>query len=249
MPYECEFCHNSFQVQKSLIHHQKSAKYCMELRGKPELHTCVICNKEISSKKQYESHLENCLANVRDKKIAVLEKEIQGKDETITMLQKQIANLQDKLKDVAIKCASKPTTTNILNLQSLTKDWLDDTAKNLTLEHIQRGPLGLAEFASENSFKNRVQCTDSSRQILQYKEEDSIIRDRKGKRLAKKFFESIQSQNDGLIREAMCKILEEMKEKPQEELDALSVKMDQLIEMKDPSKKKAEFVKELCDLL
>jgi hypothetical protein len=147
---------------------------------------------------------------------------------------------------------SKPTTTNnIVNLISLTKDWLDDNAKNLTLEHIQRGPLGLAEFASENSFKNRVKCLDSSRQILQYKDEDSIIRDKKGRKLAKKFFESIQSQNDDLIREAMGKILEEMKEKPQEELDALSLKMDELIDMKckDPAKTKEDFIRELCNLL
>jgi len=274
MSFSCEFCHNSFQVKKSLIHHQKNAKYCIELRGETKVYTytCTVCDRKMTEKRQFDAHQEKCAPNkknqkleriilLKDKKIAVQEQQIQGKDDTIKVLEKQIqdqskqiSELQDKLKDVAVQGVKKSTTTNILKLQPLTKEWLDANAKNLTLEHIQRGAIGYAEFASENSFKDRVKCVDASRQILQYKEEDSVIRDKKGKRLAKKFFESIQSQNKELIDDAMAKIRDEMDDKSNEEIDPLLAKMEEFADMKTidlvkNEEMKLEFVKELCDLL
>jgi hypothetical protein len=264
---ECEFCKSTFPRKNALTQHQKTAKYCLTIQGKPIEYAfeCPTCKKKMKEKRQLDTHQEKCSLNkkvqklertilMKDKKIAVQVQQIQDKNETINSLQKQISELQDKLKDVAVQGVKKSTTTNILKLQPLTKEWLDANAKNLTLEHIQRGAIGYAEFASENSFKDRVKCVDASRQILQYKEEDSVIRDKKGKRLAKKFFESIQSQNKELITDAMTRIRDEMDGKSNEEIDPLLAKMEEFADMKTidlvkNEEMKLEFVKELCDLL
>ncbi len=47
----CEFCKNKFVAKTSLIHHQKTAKYCLKLQGKNNtLYTCEYCNKKLSTK-------------------------------------------------------------------------------------------------------------------------------------------------------------------------------------------------------
>jgi len=269
MSHICKFCKNSFVNNCGLLYHQRSAKYCLKIQGiENTKYICTKCGKNLSDIRLLEAHQEKCGLSEKVKQqqdtIVSLEKKIvlliqknkaHKQDKKIISNQaRQISELQDKLKDIAVQGIKKSTTTNILKLQPLTKEWLDANAKNLTLEHIQRGAIGYAEFASENSFKDRVKCVDASRQILQYKEEDSVIRDRKGRRLAKKFFESIQSQNKELITDAMNKIREEMDGKSNEEIDPLLAKMDEFVDINGidlvkNEEMKLEFVKELCDLL
>jgi hypothetical protein len=269
MSFECNFCAHLFTTKQSLIYHQRTAKYCLKLQGSQVNYTfeCSMCGKKMLEKRQLEKHQEKCgvVGKIKNQEkiiVKIKQANILLKQANILLKQqvdaqtKQISDLQDKLKEVAVKGATKPTTstTNILNLQPLTKEWLEHNAKNLTIEHIQRGAIGYAEFACENSFKDRVKCVDASRQILQYKEEDAVIRDKKGKKLAKKFFESIQSQNEELIRDAMDKIQEEMEGKTNDEKDHLIAKMDEFVDMKGRDLVKntcvrEEFVRELCDLL
>lgn len=91
-------------------------------------------------------------------------------EEQIERLEKQISDLQNSLKDVDVQGVKKSTTTNILKLQPLTKEWLDAQALLLTDDHLSQGVAGLAQFATDNSFKNRVVCTDANRKSLKYKE-------------------------------------------------------------------------------
>ena len=176
--------------------------------------------------------------------------------ESIKELKLQNSELISKLENVAVQGVKKSTTTtnNILRIENLTDEWLKNSSKSLTLDHIQRGPQGYAEFASQHSLKDRVKCVDFARQILQYKEHDSVVRDKKGRKLSKKFFESIQSQNKELIMDAMTGIRNEMEDKTPEELDSLIEKMNKFMDMStlDLSKNedlKDSFVKELCELL
>ena len=38
---DCKYCNNQFIAKTSLIHHQKTAKYCLELQGqKLKLYVC-----------------------------------------------------------------------------------------------------------------------------------------------------------------------------------------------------------------
>ena len=96
---------------------------------------------------------------------------------------------------------------------------------------------------------------DAARKILQYKEDDdTLIRDKKGRRLSKKFFESIEIHNRGLISEAMNKIRDEMEGKTNEELEPLMAKMDEFLDMKTLDlvkdvQTREDFVRELCNLI
>jgi hypothetical protein len=274
----CEFCYSEFSAKFNLTHHQKTAKYCLKLQGKETIYKCKKCNKELCDKRHLDTHEQNCISQEgkkntialfrekeqelkefkidTDKQIIILQQQLQSANDTITLLKEQISELQSRLENVAVQGVKKSTTTtnNIVNIENLTDEWLRTSSKNLTLDHIQRGPQGYAEFASQHSLKDRVQCVDFSRRILQYKEDDAIIRDKKGKKLSRKFFQSIESQNKELIMQAMAKIREEMDDKTPEELDSLIEKMTKFLDMNSTDivqnqELKESFVKELCELL
>jgi hypothetical protein len=219
-------------------------------------------------KKSLQKHIEKCninkkyqdsihLISKQSDEILDLKKRDKFKDELIRELKLQNSILVSKLENIALQGVNKPSTTttnNIINIENLTEEWLKSSSKNLTLEHIRRGPQGYAEFAPQHSLKDRVKCVDFARRILQYKEDDELVRDKKGKKLCKKFFQSIQSQNKELIMDAMAGIRDEMEDKTPEEMDSLMEKMNMFLEMNEVELSKNDdlkeaFVKELCELL
>jgi hypothetical protein len=268
MTFQCEYCKNIFSSKGNLETHQKKALYCVEKRGMTitDKFSCDECKKEFTEKRCLQKHLEKCnitkkyqdsidLITKQADEIVDLKKQSKYYLELIKELKLQNSVLIANLKDVAVQGVKKSTTTNnIVNIENLTDEWLKTSSKNLTLEHIQRGPQGYAEFACQHSLKDRVKCVDFARRILQYKEDDGLVRDKKGKKLSKKFFESIETQNNELIRDAMSNIREEMDDKTPEEMDSLMEKMNvflemNLIELSKNDELKESFVKELCELL
>jgi putative methionine-R-sulfoxide reductase with GAF domain len=219
-----------------------------------------------------EKHQEKCgiLEKLRKKENAyqeltkkLIEYAQQNRDnqKTIENLQKQISDLQSKLENIAIQGVKKSTTTNILKLEPMTKDWLDTQALLLTDSHFSKGVAGLAQFAVNNSFKDRVVCTDANRKSLRYKEEDGkISKDPKGKKLSKMFFESIQSKADDMLPAMIEKIKQELDDAGEEPsvFDAIMGKITELINVEKGIKQiskgeehdlKEEFTRELCELL
>ena len=269
MTFTCDYCKNTFSSKGNLETHQKKALYCIEKRGITisEKFNCDECKKEFTEKRYLTKHLEKCniikkyqdvnqLVIIQSNRIIDLQKENKYKDDLIEELKLQNSILLNKLENVAIQGVKKPssTTNNILRIENLTDEWLKQSSQNLTLEDIQRGSKGYAEFASRHSLKDRVKCVDFARQILQYKEDDAVIRDKKGRKLSKKFFQSIESKNKHLILEAMRSIREEMEDKTEEEMDVLIDKMNKFVDMKtvdlvNNQDLKEEFVRELCELL
>ena len=264
----CEFCNNSFTNKSALIHHQVSAKYCLKIQGiEKTKYKCRTCSKNLSDKRMLDSHEEKCSISEKVKELQsniitlekqnlILQQQITSYRESMTKLELQNSELITKLENVAIQGVKKPssTTNNILRIENLTDEWLKQSSHNLTLQDIQRGSKGYAEFASRHSLKDRVKCVDFARQILQYKEDDAVIRDKKGRKLSKKFFQSIESKNKHLILEAMRSIREEMEDKTEEEMDVLIDKMNKFVDMKtvdlvNNQDLKEEFVRELCELL
>lgn len=65
---ECQFCHNVFSTKPNLIHHQRTAKYCLKLRNdiKPVEFKCHICNKVYTSNYRLASHLTKCMKNSKE---------------------------------------------------------------------------------------------------------------------------------------------------------------------------------------
>jgi uncharacterized coiled-coil protein SlyX len=121
MSFECNFCAHLFTTKQSLKTHQRFAKYCLGLQGQQLVYTfqCALCGKNMLEKRQLEKHQEKC--GTVDK-VAVQEKTIIKLREINTLLKqrisdqsKQISDLQDKLKDVAIKCAQNPQPLTTLS--------------------------------------------------------------------------------------------------------------------------------------
>lgn len=270
MSFLCEFCNHTFSAKYTLVVHQKKAKYCLKMRGikYDNNFSCNMCDKKFIEKRQLLKHKEKCnlpqtVSSLKQELSDVL---IQNKEYKILIakLEKQISDLQNNLKDVAIQGVKKSTTTthNTINLQPLTKEWLATQALLLTEEHLSQGVSGLAQFAVDNSFKDRVVCTDINRKSLKFKENDGkFSKDPRGKKLSKMFFESIETKAENIIPSMIEKIKEEMNDACEETGDVFESvcnKMDEIIKVKKGIKHitkgqehelKEEFTRQLCELL
>jgi hypothetical protein len=213
MSYQCEFCESKFVTNGNLLAHQRSAKYCLALQGiNSGKFTCRKCEKNFCDKRLLKSHEEKCGYSVKQlkednmklkeeiKHLQLNEKFLQDKIlEQVGRIKENITHikeLENRLENVAIKAAVKPTSvtnTNILNiLQPLTQDQLNEDGKTICLEDIQ-GAKRLAQFAADKSLKGKVVTSDASRCILKFKKPNGeIIRDKNGIQLAEMFCKSIE---------------------------------------------------------
>jgi len=222
MSFVCEYCNTSFITNYNLLYHQKTAKYCLSIRGNEKVYSfeCSNCGKKMTEKRQLKKHEAKCESSIQDQN-RDLEKQIQYFEtneillkETIKSLEyevkesktiekllrekiheqaRQIQDLQNKLENIAIKGATKSTSTNILNiLQPLVQEELNETGRNITIEDI-KGAKRLAQFAADNSLKGKVITSDASRCVLKYKKPNGeIVRDKNGIKITKMFCKSIE---------------------------------------------------------
>ena len=134
---ECQYCKNVFSNKTSLNNHQINAKYCLKIRGSAlsKKYICNGCSKSFNRKYEYNRHLSICKANDNIKKHNLQIKDIEKINDQITnqlenkqihinhlekIIQEQkntISKLQDKLENIAIKAAQRPTTTNMNKTQ------------------------------------------------------------------------------------------------------------------------------------
>ena len=227
---ECKYCKNIFSSKANLNNHQRTAKYCLTLRGDDEecTYKCEICKKTFNKKFNFSRHEEKCVSvesfrEIQSKSVLVERERDNYYTKTneqkiqIDELKQQISSLQKQMQEVAIKAVSRPTTSNktqinnyIQNMQPVTDEYLLDNSHHLTIEHIKKGPEGYAEFALEYPLKDRVLCSDFSRRKVKFKDKDgNLITDPEMTTLAKKFFSSIKDKNKELI----CRCANELKEK------------------------------------
>jgi len=102
------------------------------------------------------------------------------------------------------KNCAKPliTSSDKLNDLAITEEWLLENAKFLTIEHILRGPEGIADYALSYPLNNRLieeDCSDHT--FVKYKDiTGNIITDYDGKILTNMLFDS--------LRERTCELIE-----------------------------------------
>ena len=219
---ECIHCNNKFSTKTSLTNHEKTAKYCLKLRGKlvTYKYKCDSCDMSFHKIFNLNRHAETCKTSdsINKETIKQLQQQLYEKDLFIKQLdvtvkdQKiTIKELQDKLENIAIKAVQRPTTmtnnmnkTNvnnfINNMQPITSDQLLEYAGKLTLEHIQKGASGYAEYALEYPLKDRVACVDYSRRKLKFKDkEGNLITDPEMIKLTPMFFGSIKDKSSEIV--------------------------------------------------
>lgn len=187
--------------------HQKKAKYCIKLQNiKPEhIYKCV-CDKEYTYKNRYDNHIIKC-------KVLIDKEERKKNDENNKRNDKAI----DVLMTVVNKliAAKSTNTTNINNINNgivnnlipLDPNYMREQSKFLTQSHIDDGAHGIAQYAKDHVFKNRVICTDASRKVLMYKGLDNKPKiDIKGMNILKELGISIVDINSKLCNEKKLKL-------------------------------------------
>ena len=214
---ECQHCGNTFSTKYCLENHIKTARYCLEKRGKKikaEEYVCSKCPKTFTSKRWLLSHQDKCGESVESLKIKI--DVLQEQNDTLKLqleeqkkqYERKISVLQDKIENIAIKAVQKSTTTfkntqinnYIQRMQPITQELLTDHTPHLTIEHIRKGAFGYAEYALEGPLKDRIACVDYSRRKIKFKDtEGNIITDPEMAKLAPMFFDSIKDKSSQLV--------------------------------------------------
>jgi hypothetical protein len=125
--FYCKYCNNIYSTKTNLINHQKTAKFCIELRNKENEENIIIksfnckkCNKNFTRKDTFEKHISICkiepkLTNESELFSKLLEKIKKVDNENINLLE-EVNKLKNenlvlstslKLKDDLIKDINK----------------------------------------------------------------------------------------------------------------------------------------------
>lgn len=131
---ECQYCHRILSSKSSLNNHQKTAKYCIALRGNEKevkQYPCSNCGKTFIRQSALESHIKTCKI-AKQTHVAELEDTIKNQEQVIVELKQQLCKSEERnkllseqveyLRGYNEKVTSQPTTnvtnktTNIQNI-------------------------------------------------------------------------------------------------------------------------------------
>ena len=231
---------------------------------------CKYCEKDFSSNHRYQKHQDICLLKhkhvIKNKdceiemmkeKIGFLEKLVEEQNQQMKTIRLEVENefykqREERSTKVVEEIAKQPRTTN--NNQKVLITTPMDLSQPVVQQAIQRGfseeylvqgQKGVARFAVDNILKDeqgklKYVCTDPSRQIFQYKNEDgSMQKDVRATKLTKALL-------DGEIKSTSHKIAwDNMKDGGDQEFQSYT---DYYYEIKDMETDNSEFSKELSSL-
>ena len=174
------------------------------------------------------------------------------KGEKLKTIHYQLAASLQKIVENTIINMIHWTTTNtiniIQNLQPINDTDFTEHLENLTIDYINRGALGYAQYALEYPLKDKIICVDYARRKVKFKDKNNnVITDPEMSQLGTQFFQSIKDKNTKLINEQGMKL----KEKFGDEF----TKIAELLEVENAVSKAAngekgdfhqEFVKNVC---
>ncbi len=177
----------------------------------------AICSNHYSYKQlnflKKESKEQIELFEIQLDKVMNENKRLKNEHEKYEQKLKDLQDRYDKLTELVV---TRPITINnnttdnstthirnniIQNLQPITQNDLDIQANNLTVEHIKNGADGYVQFFLEFPLKDKLVCTDLSRKIVKYKNEDGIlVTEPNMVNITKKAVSSIKNKKDELIQ-------------------------------------------------
>ncbi len=211
---QCEFCKKSFKLDLTLKRHHLVCKARISQESNKQLQEQVdlsikniikkyenelknIKNKHKSDLKNIQDKLEISEENSR-KQINRLEISDENSRKQINLLQEEnkrltelLSNLSDKL-PISTQTNSNNTSTNtVINISANIFDQLnpitDETffqyGQEITQKILLQGLDSVLNLGMKH-FKDKVVCTDKSRNTLKYKMKDQIVNDKGGVRLA-----------------------------------------------------------------
>lgn len=214
---------------------------------------CQLCGQEFKRKFNMERHVQKCsrpfstkLESERETRLRLEKQLTQSQLESeflkreIEFLKTTVFDLQGKLENIAVKAVSRPTSKTynthnqyIQNLQPITPDTFSKYVDKLTIEHINKGAEGYAEYFHEYPLKNALLCTDFARSKFVFKSEDgTVVQDPFLTTLGKKLFEAIENRNTELIQQYVQEIKEKMDSGSKAEFESCLEKMLEIREQK-----------------
>ena len=213
--FVCQYCQKELKHERTLIKHQKTAKYCLKIQTKITDYKCV-CGIEYTSEKCFETHKITCVkyqvsevSKQYEEKLRIKDEKILEKDDIISQKDDKIDELEDKIEALHFKLENKATVTNnifiqkIEKMESLTSSHMEDCVKYLNEGHVMNGAQGMVDYALEYPIKDRVICTDSSRRKIKYKDSDMEIISDPG---CQKLIQELVSANRDRIHEIYLEI-------------------------------------------
>ena len=190
----CKFCSREFTYKSNLNTHQKKAKYCLEKRGiSAELVFCNYCNIGFLTKRQLKNHMIKCTPKIIERE----QKEKDEKETEISSLKEICKKLISVVEKIAIAGINKPANTvtiiKNLNLKPLTKECFTEGAKLLKRGDLINGSQSITNFLYETILKDKVVCSDTSRNTFRFiDEKGKMIVDKRGTKTIRDFFYSIK---------------------------------------------------------
>jgi hypothetical protein len=157
---KCNFCSNEFISKTSLIHHQKTAKYCILLQGidKNTNFVCLKCNKKLSTQNRLYTHEQTCKKHMEDiirkecdqklieKDKIIFERDLLISEQKIIIkelhaeyknqIERQNKDFHNRLQSMAEKAIDKPSTVNQNTTTQIINNLLPITTEHLN-EQVQ----------------------------------------------------------------------------------------------------------------
>ena len=226
--------------------------------------SCEYCDKNYTSKQSLDLHIVSCQQKKKCKELKEeYDKVIQEKNKEIEELKRENLILKTKLECIekqnerststVEKIAQQPRVQQnnnqkilITSPMDLSQEKIKDMIENsFNANYMIQGQKGVAKFAYDTMLKDeegklKYICTDPSRQIFQYKnEEGEIQKDVKAKKLTKALL-------DGELKSASHKIAsDKMKDNTEDFLEYSTYYLD-IKELEDDN---SDFSKELSTLV
>ena len=207
---QCQYCKKIFKRRNNLIKHQSTAKYCINLQNSP--FECEYCKIRLGAKRSLKQHYPICI----EYKIKL---KMDEKDVVINLLKDELADLKDRFERLTNRVVDKPTTTktinknttNILNnMVPLSEEHFAKFTDKLTIEHVNQGAEGYAQYALDHPLKNNIHYADKSRHILKYKNsEGSLVTDNTAVPLTRVVLAGIKHKNYDLIDTQVSALIDE----------------------------------------
>jgi hypothetical protein len=178
--FKCNFCDKLFVSKTNLIHHQKTAKFCLDKQGlNNQSFKCSYCLKILSTNPRLNTHLYICKKkkeedkklNYHDEisiKLKECEIKLKEKEEYISKLEELLKEANQNIYNIAKQPKTIQTNTNSNNDNRIkTQNNLSQVfdindikkinnvlEKHLTPDVLAKGQKGVAEMLKEHLLQN-----------------------------------------------------------------------------------------------
>ncbi len=233
--FSCTYCSNNLTSKKNLDRHIKTCPKIGEYNARQEIVNLNNKIQELTSNyaKQLEELTSNFnitskeLKNTQDqyerlssetnKKIGFLKGQINILKESEKAYQKQIEKLRQVTNIVNNTVNNSGGNLYVQNLEPITDELIQETGSKIGMMDLKDGVNGIIR-KFRPVLKNRVICTDATRNSLMYNYNGQLKRDSRGQMLTDKIVSSTEPQYD-LYKEEIKKYYIEEGEKEMNEFD------------------------------